>query len=909
MVQPSSVRNRGRRFIVPEVVQISNMDCGPASLKCVADGFGLNVSYGRLREACQTDRDGTSIDTIEDMAVQLGLLAEQVLLPADYLSLPEGRCLPAIVVVQLPTGATHFIVVWRRHGRFFQIMDPSGGRRWISVQRLLDDVYEHVHAVRAASWRDWAGSDEFLRVLRGRLLSLGAGSRAGELIDAARSDPGWPTFAALDAATRMTEATVRTAGLRRGRDALHVLEAVFERARREPIEPDAESKVIPARYWSVRPVRGPDDREWLAVRGAVMLRFAGRADVATAAQRPAAPSGLEDAIDSTRRGPLVRLVGLLRDDGVLAPLPIALALATASSGVIVEGLVLRSLLDASRLLGFGSERLLVLGALISYAAILVMLDLPIAAAGYRAGRALELRLRIAFLDKVTRLVDRYFQSRLISDMVERCHSLHLLRAFPPMAMQLCRSGLTVALLTGGIVWLHPAGVVPVLIVAAVAVGAPLAAQAMLAERDLRVRTHAAALSRFYLDGMLGLLAIRACGAERILRREHEGAVTEWVRAGLHLQRAAVAVELIGAATTYGTIAWMLFGLFVHSPPGGSLLLLVYWILSLPAAAQEFASIALQYPAARNTAQRVFEPLDSPETTRPTLPRGRGASSDRAAPPPKRAACAIVFDRVAVRVAGHTILEDFSLSIPAGAHVAIVGPSGAGKTTVLGLLLGWHVASRGHILVDGEPLTEESVEPLRTATAWVDPTIQIWNDSLLGNLSYGNHGESVPSVARALVDADLESVVAALPNGLQSSLGENGANVSAGEAQRVRLGRALLRPGVRLALLDEPLRGLDRVQRNRLLDAARQRWKGATLLCVTHDAAEAQRFDRVVVLVGGRIVQDGPPEALLAADESWFRAMFDDQEALRQALDAGTTWRHGRMSGGRVVGPSGSEAPS
>ena len=88
------------RWLVPEVVQTSNMDCGPAALKCLLEGHGIPVSYGRLREACQTDVDGTSIDTLEVVANQLGLQAEQVMLPVDYVFLEEARALPAIVVVQ-----------------------------------------------------------------------------------------------------------------------------------------------------------------------------------------------------------------------------------------------------------------------------------------------------------------------------------------------------------------------------------------------------------------------------------------------------------------------------------------------------------------------------------------------------------------------------------------------------------------------------------------------------------------------------------------------------------------------------------------------------------------------------------------------------------------------------------------
>jgi len=80
-----------RRWLVPEVVQTSATDCGPASLKCLLEGFGIPVSYGRLREACQTDVDGTSIDTMEEIAVQLGLEAEQIMVPPDYLLLEETK--------------------------------------------------------------------------------------------------------------------------------------------------------------------------------------------------------------------------------------------------------------------------------------------------------------------------------------------------------------------------------------------------------------------------------------------------------------------------------------------------------------------------------------------------------------------------------------------------------------------------------------------------------------------------------------------------------------------------------------------------------------------------------------------------------------------------------------------------
>src|SRR5436190_22675420 len=93
-----------RRMLVPEVVQTSAMDCGPAALKALLEGFRVRVSYGRLREACQTDVDGTSIDTLEDVAGQLGVDAQQILVPLDHVLLSETAALPAIAVVRNAAG-------------------------------------------------------------------------------------------------------------------------------------------------------------------------------------------------------------------------------------------------------------------------------------------------------------------------------------------------------------------------------------------------------------------------------------------------------------------------------------------------------------------------------------------------------------------------------------------------------------------------------------------------------------------------------------------------------------------------------------------------------------------------------------------------------------------------------------
>src|SRR5688572_4901986 len=172
----ASVKPKERRWLAVEVVQTSMMDCGPAALKCLLEGYHVPISYGRLREACQTDVDGTSIDTIEEIARQLGLAAEQVMVPVDHLFIKESESFPGMMVVITPNGMTHFVVVWSQIGPFVQLMDPATGRRWTTASRIAREIYVHQMPVPAGAFEEWARGDDFLVVYRKRLSQIGASS-------------------------------------------------------------------------------------------------------------------------------------------------------------------------------------------------------------------------------------------------------------------------------------------------------------------------------------------------------------------------------------------------------------------------------------------------------------------------------------------------------------------------------------------------------------------------------------------------------------------------------------------------------------------------------------------------------------------------------------------------------------
>lgn len=826
-----------RARLVPETVQTSNMDCGPAALKCLLEGFGVHVHYGRLREACQTDVDGTSIDTLEEVANQLGVQAEQIMLPVDHVLLPESRALPAIAVVVQPNGVTHFVVVWRTHGKYVQIMDPATGRRFVPRDQFLDQLYVHKMPVPTEDWRAYAASDDFLGPLRHRLTRLKIPDTLIQTSD----------IAALDAGVRMLESVPIPRGL---------LQTFLE-----------NPSTIPDHYWTVRPTNQPDE---LLLRGAVLVRALGRRP----AHGPSSPE-LIAALSQPPPRPGRELLTLLQQDGVFTPAAIAIALGLSSGAVIVEAILFRALIGAG----------VPLAALIVFSAALLLLEIPLVSSLLRFGRHVEVRLRLAFLDKIPRLGDRYFQSRLKSDMAERSHSIHQIRRLPELGGQLLRYAFEIVFTTAGIIWLDRS-IAPIALLAALAaVAIPLLSQPLLIERDLRLRTHSGALSRFYLDALLGLVAIHTHGAQPAVRREHESLLAEWARAGYNLQRTVISLEALQFLTGFVLAIWLLVSHLHRAGESGVILLLVYWALNLPALGQEVAIIAWQYPSYRNVTLRLLEPLGAIDQQRPH-------ATDTPFPTPT----AIEFQNVTVTAAGHTVLREINLLVQPGEHIAIVGPSGAGKSSLVGTLLGWHRPSEGRVLIDNQELDQARVEALRPHIAWVDPAVQLWNRPLIENLEYG-----LPSAAQMSIDdvidaADLRQVLERLPQGLKTPLGEGGGLVSGGEGQRVRLGRALLRPDVSLVILDEPFRGLDFKQRNILLTRARARWKNATLLSISHDISETLTFDRVLVIEEGRIVEDGAPTQLGPR----YQSMLQAERAIREELWSRSDWRHLKLEDGTLT---------
>ncbi|MFY2559139.1 ATP-binding cassette domain-containing protein [Corallococcus terminator] len=870
-----------RKLLIPEVIQTSAMDCGPAALKALFDGFGMSVSYGRLREACQTDIDGTSIDVLEELAGKLGLDATQVVLPRDQVLMPETKALPALAVVRLADSNLHFIVIWRRWGNLVQIMDPALGRRWVSVDELMDRLYVHALPVPAEGFREWAGTDEFLAGMRLRLEALSDKALAERLLAEALADATWKGVACLDAATRMVQTLVEGGGVQRGEASARFLEQLLREVRVALEEGRAET-VIPNSYWTAL---GPADAEEVTLRGVVGILARGK-KTERAEDEPPLSAELQAALSEPPTRPLRELVALMRKDGVLAPSVLAAIALTAAVGGFLEALLLRGIIDAGRYLTTQEQRLAGIVTLLMLMGMLFFLELPLSLGTLRLGRRLELRLRLAFLDKIPRLGDRYFKSRLVSDMAQRCHGIHQVRSVPTMAVGVLRATSELLVTLAGLTWLAPGSAPLIIIGGGLALAVPLIAQRSLLEADRRMRDFDGVLSRFYLDAMRGAVALRAHRAELTLRRAHEEPLHEFVRAARTLLGRGILTDTIATmVATGGSVAIVLHAVSQGIQPG-AVLLLVYWALAVATLGKQLADALRQYPAASSLTARLMEPLLTPDEV--------GAGLETAADVDARAATGGVgfkLQQVEVKAAGFTVLQGIDMTVKPGEHVAIVGPSGAGKSSLVGILLGWHRPSSGRVEVDGAPLEGQVLARLRRQTAWVEPEVTLWNKSLVDNLAYGvETADVLPRVGQALRSADLIEFLDKLPHGLQTKLGEGGSLLSGGQGQRVRLGRALLRPGVRLAIFDEPFRGLERDRRAALLERSRAELSGATLLCIMHDIAETLTFDRVLVIKGGQLVEDDHPKRLAQREDSVYRALLDEEEQMRRDLTSHGGWR-------------------
>jgi ATP-binding cassette subfamily B protein len=361
-------------------------------------------------------------------------------------------------------------------------------------------------------------------------------------------------------------------------------------------------------------------------------------------------------------------------------------------------------------------------------------------------------------------------------------------------------------------------------------------------------------------GISGILLVKSFGREPDERARFAAANEELrqleIASGMAGQWILMGVTLLGLL---GPISLVLVGSYLVSDHAISLGTLVAFIAvaaagfirGLGGLANSLASVITSLPMW----ERVFEVLDAPpdvaeQPSATTLRRPRGA---------------VTFERVTFSYPSQTApaIDDVSIDIPPGSLVAIVGPSGAGKTTLSNLVPRFYDPQAGRILIDGHNLRELTLASITDAVGLVLQDTFLFHASMRDNLVYGRPDATDEELAAAVKHAALEPVVASMNQGLDTLVGERGHRLSGGEKQRVAIARVILRDPA-ILVLDEATSHLDSISEALIQEAMTELFRGRTSLVIAHRLSTIRSADMIVVLDGGRLVECGTHDQLRIA---------------------------------------------
>lgn len=300
-------------------------------------------------------------------------------------------------------------------------------------------------------------------------------------------------------------------------------------------------------------------------------------------------------------------------------------------------------------------------------------------------------------------------------------------------------------------------------------------------------------------------------------------------------------------------------------PGG-LILYITVITQMIQPLKLFGQVFNSIQEGISAGERVFGLLD----TKPRIldrPHAQPAKSFRGA---------IRYENVSFKYeTGEVVLREVSLEIKAGERIAIVGPSGGGKSTLVDLLPRFYDPLEGRITIDGTDIRDITVESLRSLMGIVTQETILFNDTVRNNIAYGRSDTRIETIIEAAKIANAHEFISQLPNGYDTRIGDRGTKLSGGQRQRLSLARAILK-NPPILIFDEATSALDTESEILVQEAVERTLAGRTSVVIAHRLSTIQHSDRIIVIEKGRIVEEGTHGELIANDRGTYKRLYDLQ---------------------------------
>jgi ATP-binding cassette subfamily B protein len=562
-----------------------------------------------------------------------------------------------------------------------------------------------------------------------------------------------------------------------------------------------------------------------------------------------------------------------------------LALLAASAATLVVPLAVRRVVDH----GFSDQG----GGLIDayFGMLIVVAGVLAVASALRSylvitlGERVVADLRTAVFAHLTRLDPAFFDQAKSGEIVSRltADTTQVKSAFGVSISIALRNAFLFAGAIALMVWTSPKLSALVLLTIPVIVLPLVFSGRAVRRRSRAAQDRLADASAFAAEAVGAVRTMQAFGMETVTARRFAAAAEEAFEAArlsitMRALLTGTAIFLVSASVV-GVLWYGAQDVLAGTITAGRLSQFMLYAVFAASSLGQLSEVYGELAQAAGAAERLGEILAAEPAIRPP-------AAPSTLPEPPLGTAAFEHVRFAYPSRSETAaLDDLSFTVAAGERVALVGPSGAGKSTVFQLLLRFYDPQGGRVLVDGVPVAEADPVALRARMGLVPQEPTIFGTSVIDNIRYGRPEASEDEVRRAAQLASADGFIRALPQGYATVIGERGVTLSGGQRQRLAIARAILKDAP-ILLLDEATSALDAESERKVQGALDRLMEGRTTLVIAHRLATIRSADRILVMDGGRIVEEGSHEALLARGGLYAelaRLQFTDQRS-RQAAE-------------------------